>query len=219
MKKLVVTTILGIAASLSCLAQGNFTFNNNAGSAVWDNRSGVGIKAAATMEVAMMWSANLTATNPVRYLVGNEFSPTNGAGQFGDWSGIFTDPNWQLAHDTSGGNPVIVNTAGGVAPFAGIFTGGIKGLFGSSANQTILLYVLAWDKSFGIDPIAASQAGAPMGFSRVLQYTLGNNIVPGGGIGNGGLSPMGVNVLIPEPATFALLGLGAAGLLIFRRRK
>jgi hypothetical protein len=58
-----------------------------------------------------------------------------------------------------------------------------------------------------------------MGFSGVINFTLGSTILPGGGIGNAGLSPMGVNVVVPEPTTFALLGLGAAGLLIFRRRK
>jgi hypothetical protein len=37
-------------------------------------------------------------------------------------------------------------------------------------------------------------------------------------LGLAGISPIGV-APVPEPTTFALLGLGAAGLLIFRRRK
>jgi hypothetical protein len=79
------------------------------------------------------------------------------------------------------------------------------------------LYVIGWDKSFGIDPVAAAISGAAVGFSAPIQYTLGSVGSPGGSLGLAGISSFGVGV--PEPTSFALAGLGAAALLIFRRRQ
>jgi hypothetical protein len=177
MKKLVVTTIIGIAASLSCFAQGNFTFNSSAASLVWDNRTGVGIKAGPTMEVAVLWSSDTNAV-PTRYL--SSGSPTNGVGQSANWAGIFTDPNFHLALDFLTGTN-IVSTAGGNSPFQGVYSGGIKTIQGAGEAQKIAMYVIAWERSYGIDPIAAANAPVPsaMGFSQVIVYQLGTSIVPG----------------------------------------
>lgn len=209
--------MVGVAAALSCFAQGNFTFNNAGASAVWDNYTtpGTSIKAGATLEVAMLWSANLSAV-PSNYLNGAS-SPTNGINT-GSWAGILTDGNFQLGRETTGGNPLIVSTAGGPGPQAGIFLGGLHYLQGSAVGEQVLIYVISWAKSYGVDPIAAAAAGAPVGFSAPIQFTLGSTLAPGGSLNNAGLTQFGVNP-VPEPTTFALAGLGAAALLIFRRRR
>jgi hypothetical protein len=218
MKRLVATTILGLATSLSCFAQGNFTFNNAAASAVWDNVTtpGTPFKAGATLEVAVLWSGGTNA--PSNYKNGQGTSFVGSPDPANSWAGILTDPNYQLGRETTGGNPVIVNTAGGGGPSAGVFLGGLHYLQGSSVGESVLIYVIAWQKSFGIDPVAAAAAGAPVGFSAPISFVLGSAASPGGSLANAGLGQFGV-AAVPEPTTFALLGLGAAGLLIFRRRK
>jgi hypothetical protein len=216
MKKTVITTILGLSACVSSFAQGNVAIINAPG-AVWENLSTGGpfIKAAAVLEVAMMWSADTNAI-PTTFLNGAA-TPTNGI-DVASWTGIFTDPNFQLAHSTTAGNPVIVTTCGGPpGPAAGHFNAGLQYISGTTPLQTIQLYVIGWDKSFGIDPIAAAISGAAVGFSAPIQYTLGSTVAPGGSLGIAGLSSFGVGV--PEPTTFALASLGAAALLIFRRRR
>jgi hypothetical protein len=219
MKKLVVTTILGLAACVSSFAQGNFSFIS-APSVVWDTLTtpGTPFKAGATLEVAVLWSSNSNAV-PTTYRNGLP-TPTNGV-YTADWTGIFTDPNFHLAQSTAGGNPIIEATCGGPFPAGGQYNGGIQYINTSAVGQTIALYVIAWQKSFGLDPVAAAAAGAGVGFSSPIIYTLGSSAAPGGSLGIGGISSFGVAPVtaVPEPTTFALLGLGAASLLIFRRRK
>jgi hypothetical protein len=215
MKKTVITTLLALSACVSSFAQGDLTFNSPP-SAVWENLSTGGpfIKAAAVLEVALMWSADTNAV-PTTFLNGAA-TPTNGI-EVASWTGIFTDPNFHLAHSTTAGNPVIVNTCGGVGPAAGQYLGGIQYIQGTTPLQTVELYVIGWDKSFGIDPIAAAASGSTVGFSKPIIYTLGSNVAPGGTLGIAGIGSFGVGV--PEPSTFTLAGLGAAALLIFRRRR
>jgi hypothetical protein len=197
---------------VTSFAQGNFTFNNSSTSLVWENISTAGgplVKAGPVLEVAVMWTTNLAAV-PTTF-------PNGPTTYGGSWLGILTDPNFHLALDTAGGNPPIVSTCGGAPPFAGIYLGGIHYIFGSSAAQTIQLYVFGWDKSYGVDPVAAAVAFAPVGYSSPIQYTLGSTALPGGSLGNAGIS--GFAVVVPEPSSCALAGLGAAALLIFRRRR
>lgn len=216
MKKLVVTAILGLATCVGSFAQGNFTFVS-APSAIWDTLTtpGTSFKALATMEVAVLWSSNTNAI-PTTFRNGLA-TPTNGV-YTADWTGIFTDPNFQLAHSTALGNPVIVSTAGGAFPASGQYNGGIQYINGPAVGDRILLYVIAWQKSFGIDPVAAANANAGLGFSAPISYVLGSTAAPGGSLGLAGISSFGV-APVPEPTTFALAGLGAAALLIFRRRR
>jgi hypothetical protein len=217
MKKFFAITLLGLAAWANSFAQGNFTFNNSITSLVWDDFASPGtiVKAGAgDLEVAVMWTTKLTAI-PTTGLNGASTLtnfPTLG------WIGVLTDPNFHLAHDTAGGNPTIVAACGGTGPAAGTYIGGIHYIFGTSPGETIQLYVLGWDKSVGTDPVAAAAASAWVGWSSPIQYTLGSTALPGPGLGNAGISGFAVRVF-PEPSTFSLASLGAAALLIFRRRR
>jgi hypothetical protein len=213
MKKALASSVVGVVACMSLFAQGNFTFVS-APSAVWDTSGPIPIKAGATLEVAVMWTTNLSAV-PTTFLNGLP-TPTNGF-PMGDWAGIFTDPNFHLAQSTAGGNPIIEAACGGPFPAGGQYNGGVQYIFGSSVGQQVQIYVLGWQKAFGMDPVVAASSGSAVGFSSPILYTLGSTAAPGGSLGLAGISSFGVGT--PEPATFSLLGLGAAALLIFRRRK
>jgi hypothetical protein len=209
--------MLGFSACLSSFAQGSLSFLNNSSSLVWDGFTtpSAFVKAGATLEVAVMWSADSNAV-PTNFRSGVA-TPTNGV-YVSSWTGIFTDPNFQLAHSTTAGNPVIVSTCGGIGPAAGMYQGGVQFINGTSVGQVIGLYVIGWDRSFGTDPVAASAGGAAVGFSQVIQYQVGSQVVLGVPLGGAGIGPFGV-AAAPEPSTFALAGLGSAALLIFRRRR
>jgi len=115
---------------------------------------------------------------------------------------------------------------------------------GFAPSSTADFVVLGWDSNLGTDVNAVrafwgsnGQGGGtlPAGFSGsatwiglsavgndVLMGQLGGSPAPGSLFGTGpGLIPgWTLNMyVVPEPASFALMGLGGAALLIFRRRK
>jgi hypothetical protein len=103
----------------------------------------------------------------------------------------------------------------------------------SPGEADIWLQVGAWSASFGTDWAAAKTAfqagqnGVAFGLSVPVNLNaLGNPTISGAAMWEGatGTNAKLVNafvipVAIPEPTSFALAGLGAAALLIFRRRK
>jgi hypothetical protein len=215
MKTLFTVVILGFSVCMNSFAQGSIVFFNGGSSLVWDNLSSATfLKAPANLEVAVMWSANTSAIPTT--VLGGAATATNGA-TVGSWTGILTDPNFQLAHSTTAGNPVIVSTCGGIGPLVGTYNAGIQLINGTFVGESVQVYVIGWDNSFGLDPVAAAAAGAPVGFTAPIQYLLGSASTLTGSFSANGISAFGVAV--PEPSTFALAGLGAASLLIFRRRR
>lgn len=218
MKKITLATIIGMAACLTSFAQGNLTFSSATASSVWNNYTtpGTSFRATATLNVGLFVSTTVGAARTAAW-DNNSFAATNGIA-LGSWAGILTDPNYRLALSTVAGGTPVINTCGGVGPQAGQYSGGIVYLQDTAVGQQVSLFVLAWDKSFGATPTLAAQAGAPVGMSKVINYTLGSAAAPGGSLNNAGIGGFGV-LLVPEPSTFALAGLGAAAMLIFRRRK
>jgi len=97
---------------------------------------------------------------------------------------------------------------------------------GYTAGQAAYFQVVVWDSAFAT-PAAALAAGSYYGADNVFSMTPGTGITypncySGGNTtwaAVGDEAPLMVGIAIPEPATFALAGLGAAAMVIFRRRK
>jgi hypothetical protein len=116
---------------------------------------------------------------------------------------------------------------------AGRFSGGVNvGVAGAPAGSTRAILVRGWSASYGADyaaALAAWTAGTPgyLGTSPIaLNFVLGGfdgtGTIPtspafGGAFGIG--SGFALSAPVPEPSSIALAGLGAASLLLFRRRK
>jgi len=223
MKKLFL--IIGLAAmSVSAFAQGNWIFQTSA-SAVWDGWSaGNGtFKRSASNNVAFYWSSNLGATPAVATATGIAGTPTNSTPSFNvdaAWTAILSDPNFTLGVDNTTTLPAVTPTSTvGTASYLG---GAVFQVAGSaSAGGTAKVFLVAWNRAYAT-PAAAAAAHAELGWSAPFNYTYaaGPNPGPAGTPGNmiGLYTPFGVD-MVPEPSTFALAGLGAAAMLIFRRRK
>jgi len=92
---------------------------------------------------------------------------------------------------------------------------------GATVNGTVTLQVLYWNQTTGATfATAKSVAGGEWAESALFQVSIPASAT-GLPVDLVGLTPrtMQINPPVPEPATIALAGLGAAALLIFRRRK
>lgn len=234
MKKTLITlTVAATLTGLSAFAQGNFIFTTGGGF-VWNNTVNPPLK-AGPFNVAFLWSPSLTATSKVFLATGYSLIPTNnvlGSSVQGPatgaagvpstaWGALTTDGNFQYGVDSGTGLMAVGSLTGGGgvtynagSPFtvAGTSTGG----------GNVLALFVAWSNLYAT-PQAAALAGSPVGWSNPFAYAYtATGVAPTGmgaqAAGEGVDAHFGV-ALVPEPTTFALAGLGAAALLIFRRRK
>lgn len=137
--------------------------------------------------------------------------------------------NYGIFWGTASDNLALVPTLGASSTTAaGIIAGGASATFaipGAAELSTVWLQVKGWDASFGSDWATAKTGGTWFGETAVRQVTLAGALGPGTVIWQTatGTNPNRFTPLtltpVPEPSTFALAGLGAAALLIFRRRK
>jgi len=120
---------------------------------------------------------------------------------------------------------------GAATPFltgggAGYFNGSTRVITGVAEGAVAFLQVRVWNTAYGATyalALATGQGGQPdaYGLSNIFSVTTG---APNGGppptvpATMVGLTSFSLNA-VPEPSTFALAGLGAAALLLFRRRK
>jgi len=124
----------------------------------------------------------------------------------------------ELLAGLTAGSLSSVGTTTFAAP--GIFLGGVKTLTGIAASSHPFFQVRAWDNAGGTITTfaAATISGASVVWQLPASAALGDpNAVPTP-TPPPGLLGMTSFSLVPEPATFALLALGAAGLLIRRRK-
>jgi len=193
MKKLFVTAAIVVSAVLSAHAQGTLVFAS----------AGVGVNAKFYTDPAGPIGSN------------NITSSLSG--------GAFRADLWWAPGTTTVGvqNSDLVNQAGfnqifsSVAAQAGYFTGGTKTLTGWSSGM-IVAQVRVWDTAVGGGTFGGSdyQFASPMfTLTPTIPPTAPVNLV---GLGNPAVYKV---VYVPEPATFGLAGLGAAAMLILRRRK
>lgn len=199
MKKLIATALLGALTSIATYAQGTVNFAN----------AGVGLNAPITLSDH---STKLSSTYQAILMAG----PTA----------------------TSLAQVGSVATFIGAAP--GYFNGGVTAVPTVTPGASGFFEVIAWDPTLGGTTTGATAAqafAAWQGGKGNVWGASGYVYGPGGGetpfsnvTGGVGSPPTAASTLtgltsfslappVPEPSTFALAGLGAAALMIFRRRK
>ncbi len=193
--KALVGTSLALLPSVSCFAQGTIIFNNS----------------SSQMINVYVRTSSSGGPAPLGTHVAFYYSPT-----------AVTDPFSSSMH-------LIENGIGTIAPVPGQFNLGIKTTDTDAApGSSIWATVRAWYSAGNAyttweQALAAAQANpgtVVLGATSVFQ-------MPTGGFGQPPNLPVplstiaaftGLTIGIPEPTTFPLCGLGAAALLIFRRR-
>lgn len=189
-----------VAVAASAFAQGTVNFSNNGSTLAVErmaDASTVAIPNAGGF-VQLLWAPSGTAATDYT------------TGTLADW--LTANPGWQA----------IDSSIKAIGPLAGRFLGGTVTVPTATPGAAIQAAVAGWKGNFASFD-AAQGAGAPVGISPEFAVTTGNpTTTPPGtaavitGAGQfGGLTV----TAIPEPSTLALAGLGAAALMIFRRRQ
>jgi len=142
--------------------------------------------------------------------------------------GLFGGASDTMSTMTLQGEAILNPTGGGAGPSAGQapFTHIVTSLPGGTPAY---FYVAVWNSAYATPELAAAAGGAGMGYvgyNNVFSMTPGSSIsyppITGGGgstwVAAGDETPLLIGI-VPEPSTLALAGLGAAALMIFRRRK
>jgi len=216
MKKTVLTLAL-VAASMAAFAQGKVKVVNDGASAF--TLSDINHVLAADAALA---GQPIPTTGPLPSGKVLEVGLYYGA-TAGSLSLATIDPT------SPNSNPSMLNPLGGGSGVPGVMNGAsikITGPSGVPAGTTFF-QVKIWDSAFSSYEAEQAAGGADyLGQSAVFSMTPGPSItypsVLNGGSSTwaavGNEAPILVGV-VPEPATFALAGLGAAAMLIFRRRK
>lgn len=183
------------------------------GQILWNNTSGTLIS---------LNGASMPANNPVTPATSFYFglfvaplgtTPPLMTGQ-GGFDGV-GDANWQFV----GAYAVNSTAAAGAGRFQNPGTATINGY---ASGTSVSFLIRGWQSSSGGGDWAAARPGLTyLGTSAVGSALLGGGPIPlpsAFGVGAGQVG--GFNVVpIPEPSSMVLAGLGAASLLLFRRRK
>lgn len=219
MKKFILTVTLALAG-LSAMAQGLINFQNNATTRYFTNSTAIGgtrgqLALTANSFVFALYYYDITAngmagsSNYANYVFAT--SVFNSASSQGLILG-----NAALGVTPPGGDAVAVFTIGYSASEGGLTGYQTRFTPGSASPGT----VGGWSGTsgfFGMSPVAYGGLGTGLVLATapspgVVMYSNSAGLI--GTIGGGtDLLP------VPEPSTFALAGLGAAAMLIFRRRK
>jgi hypothetical protein len=218
MKKQLIIASLALLTSFPAFSQGYVVFASTKAAGVSynpgshpTNNTGT-LTGNAGITVGFMWAASGVP------LVGATGIAVGNTSVLPDWNKILTDPVFQFARNGGALVTVAVNNSGFLQGGWSYNASVSFPLQGSPAGQPIQALAVAWNSAYATPQLAA-QNGSFLGYSSTFTYTTGPD--SGAAVSTFALSGMpayGVNP-VPEPATFALAGLGAAAMLIFRRRK
>jgi len=217
MKKTLITMAVA-GASLAAFAQGKVSLQNDSGSAATlaaqagspasDNSGKTMYPLAADNSVA---GAPISTAGPLPSGITLEVGLYGGA-----TSGSLTLQTHVLLNAGSGNAAGVYGIAHCVTSYPGY-----------TAGSAAFFQVEVWDSAYAT-PLLAQAAGSYFGEDNIFSMTPSTSIAyPGINSGGnttwaavGNEAPLVVGITsIPEPATFALAGLGAAAMVIFRRRK
>jgi hypothetical protein len=226
-KQIILAAMLVMAAGSSAFAQGYFIFTAPA-RFVWDHFTtpGNAVVAPGNVNVAFLWA---TTNNFPTAGIGAVGNPTNDVSLSltgNPWGAILTNGDAFTLGTVQGSGLIATIADAASGPGKGSIAYNAGNSFqvaGTASGGVYEIFIIGWSSAFA-DPIAAAAANAPVGWSSTFFYQSGNtsSTTPSGApltlFSASGASAFGVSP-VPEPTTFALAGLGAAALLIFRRRK
>ena len=175
----------------------------------WNNTSGTLISVGGTS-----MPANSPVSSATTYWFGLFYAPVGTAAPASGLQGI-DDPNWQLVSAYAQNS----TAASGAGRFLNPGNATIPGF---AAGTSVNFIIRGWQSTSGGSDWAAAKSGlAYIGNSALGTALLGGGAIPlpiAFGVGAGQVG--GFNLVpVPEPSSMALAGLGAASLLLFRRRK
>jgi len=211
MKRLVLTGIATFAFALGAFAQGAFSLDNSQGVYGFTvNQPGQANWYSGTLGVEV-WELNAAAVP-----AGINITPAAGSGQTA-YAALKT-AGFKLEATLPG-----LTT---VAP-ASISVAQVNMPDVSPAGSTVVVGLAAWNTAATswANMLATQDANTRAGVLAFLQPTANYNAQPAPTPSPLNMDSAGTDLVmtaltsIPEPGTFALAGLGAAALLIFRRRK
>jgi hypothetical protein len=203
MKKLVVTMV-AVVACVSAFAQGKVIFGN-------DSNHLVTLGNASQLSAAPQWLS----------LAGLACPQIGGPGAY--TMGNLTAELWA---GTSAANLALAMSlpADGLAGLPDGRFNNHNTILASGLSGTVTFQIRVWETVAGSWTAASTQPGFVSGESPVFTAVSGSLLynpltLPGAPSNSTWANGPILLTSVPEPSTFALAGLGIAGLLIFRRRK
>lgn len=215
MKRNILVAVLTVGFVVSAFSQGTVVFNNL--------NSGAGLRAPVygpdPANVAAALQGNTSAGLPAGTTVypGALLAGTTYTAQLWAASGV-DQPEASLV---GAANPTTSFRTGNAAGYVTQITSTLEGVALDAAAATLQLRV--WDSAGGVNSWGGALARG-WGYGRSTTFNvnaIGGALNPPPSLT--GLTSFNITgnpgVIVPEPSSFALAGLGAAALLIFRRRK
>jgi len=213
MKKLLTLTALA-AFAVSAFGQGQIIFQNR------DTATTPPITAAVYLDVV--------GTGTVGALAGADYRAALLGGALGatPWAvsaiGVSGGTGLQMLASPASGATWVTFRTGAAAGYVAVGTDSARVVPGVDWNATGVFQMVAWSGGFNTWEAAVDAAKTNLtvriGASNPLELKLPSGPTDPNITKLVGLQPFAI-VQVPEPSMFALAGLGAAALMIFRRRK
>lgn len=207
MKKVIVSTLLCLVVASSAMAQGRVNFANSSATGIRISNNSDG-SASALLGTASTAAFGIGPASTRIQLFASANSATLAANSYSEFVALSLSP----VLIGTGLTPQVTNSVSTSATFQGTFAGG-NPLNIPGNNGTPLFFRFT----------ASSINGLYAGLSTIIQVTPTLSPAAAAAMFNTVAGPSAWNgvtmVPVPEPSSMALAGLGAASLLIFRRRK
>jgi hypothetical protein len=209
MKKIIASGLLSLAVVISTHAQGTVTFANDSTSL------------SSPPDRLVRFNSTASTVNPLYVAGAPVFSNANTGLRAILYYGSSTAAEGSLVAVTTAPSTFKNSASPNVGTW---FTLVGVPLTGFNPGDTVNLQVRVWDISLASSYEAAVASGLGLqGKSTTFLYTIPSGATTPAqfimGSGNPGVFSSFTIGVVPEPSTIALAGLGAAALLIFRRRK